>query len=91
MVSQSTEMRNSDTVVCAAVTVNNFDWVKGNNWQAWESVLYALVWLRMVIIEHNEEFSEDLWQHKRFPDIDAKRQCDMLECVVLLMRQPLRV
>ena len=56
------------------MTIDNFDWVKKDNWAAWEPVLYALVWMRTVLIEENLTFSEDLWGKYYFPPVPAPRQ-----------------
>ena len=70
------------------MTIDNFNWVKKDNWADWEPVLYTLVWMRTVLIEENLTFSEDLWEEYHFPAVPAPRQSPKLECVVQLIRHP---
>ena len=65
----------------------DFQWPKKDAWLDWEAALYALVWLRMVIIEQGIAFDESI----SFPHVSPQTQSDKLECVVQLMRNPLDI
>lgn len=82
--------RHFDRLVLAGNDIVDFQWGKKDEWLSWEAVLYALVWMRMVLIEHELVFEEALYK-KPFPYVDAKGESDKLECVVQLMRNPLDI
>jgi hypothetical protein len=77
--------RHFDRLVLAGNDIVDFQWGKKDEWLSWEAVLYALVWMRMELIEHELVFEEALYK-KPFPYVDAKGESDKLECVVQLMR-----
>merc|ERR1712086_943671 len=55
----------------SGLKIPNFQWPQTGEWHAWESYLYALVWLRLTVIEHQlmtvgTNFN-DIWDEEKFP------------------------
>jgi hypothetical protein len=64
----------------------DFSWAKRSEWFSWEAVLYALVWMRLVLVEHDLAFDQTLWKEYSVPALHAETESGKLECVVQLMR-----
>jgi hypothetical protein len=67
----------------AGLKIPNFQWPQTGEWHAWESYLYALVWLRLTVIEHQlmtvgTNFN-DIWDEEKFPRIAASTEAFKLQ------------
>ena len=76
----------------AGLKIPNFQWPQTGEWHAWESYLYALVWLRLTVIEHQlmtvgTNFN-DIWDEEKFPRITASTEAFKLQSVVQILRHP---
>merc|ERR1712086_544941 len=76
----------------AGLKIPNFQWPQTGEWHAWESYLYALVWLRLTVIEQQlmtvgTNFN-DIWDEQKFPRIAASTEAFKLQSVVQILRHP---
>ena len=61
-------------VLTAGNLALDFIWPADGVYHPWESFLYALCWLQLVVIGLNLEFHEELWRDHGFPHVPASTQ-----------------
>lgn len=87
-------MDRPDAALFTGAHVPSFKWPKTGEWFEWEAYLYALVWLRLTVVEQGVPPDgtnyEELWEagDGGFPRVPAKSQAWKLGAVVQVMRHP---